>query len=74
MSGISDAAAPTCFELAPGDLELVGIGHVGHRAAGGEVGQDHLLVRRGEDVGALGHEMDAAEDDEVGVAVLGELA
>ena len=58
------------LELAPGDLELVGLGHVGHRAAGGEVGQDHLLVRRGEDVGALGHEVDAAEDDELGVGVL----
>jgi hypothetical protein len=53
-------------ELAPADLELLGIGHVGHRAAGGEVGQDDLLVRRAQDVGALGHEVHAAEDDVVG--------
>ena len=43
-----------------------------HPAA--EIRQDHLLVRRREDVGALGHEVDAAEDDEVGVRVLGDLA
>ena len=67
---MSEPAMSTCFELAPGDLDLVGLGHVGHRAAGGQVGQDHLLVRRGEDVGGLGHEVDAAEDDEVGVRVL----
>ena len=34
------------LEVAPADLELVDLGHVGHRAAGGQVGQDHLLVRR----------------------------
>ena len=44
-------------------LDLAERGHVGHRAAGREVGQDHLLVVGGEDVGALGHEVHAAEDD-----------
>ena len=47
----------------PRVLDLGEPGHVGHRAAGGQVGQDHLLVVRGEDVGRLGHEVDAAEDD-----------
>ena len=49
------------------------VGHVGHRAAGGEVGQDHPLVIGGEDVGALRHEVHAAEDDVVGVAAAGRL-
>ena len=57
-------------ELAPGNLELVGGRHVGHRAAGGEVGQHDFLMRRAENVGALRHEVDAAEDDELGVVPL----
>ncbi len=32
------------FELLPALLDLVDVGHVGHRAAGGEVGKDHRLV------------------------------
>ena len=61
------------LEIVPAHLELVGLGHVGHRAAGGEVRQDHLLVRRAEHVGALGHEVHAAEDDELGVGMLADL-
>ena len=57
-------------ELRPADLELIGRRHVGHRAAGGEVRQDDLLVRHRQDVGALGHEVHAAEHDVVGVRVL----
>ncbi len=34
---------------------------------GREVGQQHLLVRRAEDVGALRHEVDAAEHDVIGL-------
>ncbi len=49
-------------QLAPATLDLGQVGHVGHRAAGREVGQDGDLVRRGHDVGDLGHEMNAAED------------
>ena len=45
----------------------VGRRHVGHRAAGRQVGQDDGLAVGGEDVGALGHEMHAAEDDVVGL-------
>ena len=49
----------------PGVLHLGEPGHVGHRAAGREVGQDDLLLGRGEDVGRLRHEVHAAEDDEL---------
>ena len=38
-------------------------GHVGHRAAGVQVGEDDPLVVAGEHVGGLGHEVHAAEDD-----------
>ena len=55
----------------PGLLHGVDVGHVGHGAAGVEVGEDDLLVGAGEDVGRLGHEVHAAEDDVVGVAAVG---
>ena len=54
-------------QLLPGLLHLVDVGHVGHGAAGVEVGQEHLLVVPGQDVGRLGHEVHAAEDDELGL-------
>ena len=53
----------------PGLLDLVEVGHVGHRAAGVEVGEHDPLVVAGEDVGRLGHEVHAAEDDVGGGAV-----
>ena len=62
------------LEIAPAHLELIGLGHVGHRAAGGEVRQDHLLMRRAQHVGAFRHEVHAAEDDELGVGMLRYLA
>jgi hypothetical protein len=49
----------------PGLGDLVDVGHVGHRAARVEVGEDHALVVAGEDVGRLGHEVHAAEHDVV---------
>ena len=55
------------LEGLPRLLDLVEVGHVGHRAAGVQVGEDHLLVVAGEDVGRLGHEVHAAEDDVVGL-------
>ena len=75
-SGVRDCRRDDAhlLEVVPAHLELLGLGHVGHRAAGGEIRQDHLLVRRAQDVGALGHEMHAAEDDELGVGVLADLA
>ena len=65
----------TSREVFPGGLDRFEVGHVGHAAAGGQVGQiDRDLVAR-EDVGGLGHEVDAAEDDRAaGLALGGELA
>ena len=65
-------AVPTSQHLpqfVPARLELLGFGHVGHRATGREVGQHHLLVRCAQHVGALGHEVHAAEHDELGVGM-----
>ena len=53
-------------------LDRVEVGHVGHGAAGVEVGEDHRLVVAGEDVGRLGHEVDAAEHDVLGRRVGGQ--
>ena len=50
-------------EVVPRVVDLADRGHVGHRAAGRQVGQDHLLPVVGEDVGRLGHEVHTAEDD-----------
>ena len=58
----------------PALLDLVGVGHVGHGAAGVEVGEDDPLVGPGEDVGRLGHEVHAAEDDVGGPVALGGVA
>jgi hypothetical protein len=56
-------------QFAPAALDLGQVGHVGHRAAGGEVGQDGHLVGRGHDVRHFGHEMHAAEHDVFGVGL-----
>ena len=53
-------------QLLPRHLHRVDVGHVGHGAAGVEVGEDDGLVVAGEHVGRFGHEVDAAEDDEFG--------
>ena len=58
----------------PAVLDLREPGHVGHRAAGREVGQHDDLVGRGQDVGRLGHEVDAAEDDELRLGPTGRIA
>ncbi len=55
------------LKLFPALLHGVRVRHVRHGAAGGQVGQDDGLVRRGEDVCGLGHEVHAAEDDGLGV-------
>ena len=62
------------LERGPGVLDLAQPRHVGHRAAGRQVGKDHLLLGRGQDVGRLGHEVHAAEDDELRVRPRGRLA
>ena len=43
------------------------VGALGQVAAGAEVGQHHGLVGRAQDVGGLGHEVDAEEDDQLGL-------
>ncbi len=47
----------------PALLDLADLRHVGHGAAGVQIGEDHLLAVAREHVGALRHEMHAAEDD-----------
>ena len=71
MTGIRRSTSIDPGQLVPGLLHLVDVGHVGHGAPGVEVGQEHLLVVAGEDVGRLGHEVDAAEDDELGLGLAG---
>jgi hypothetical protein len=61
-------------EHVPGGLDLCDRRHVGHRAASGEVGQDHLLLGRGQNVGALGHEMHTTEHDVLGLRPGGRVA
>ena len=55
----------------PGLLDGVDVGHVGHRAAGVQVRQEHLLVVGGQHIGRLGHEVHPAEDDELGFGAFG---
>ena len=50
----------------PAGFDLGDFGHIGHGTAGVEVGQNHLLAVVAQHVGALGHKMYAAEDDELG--------
>ena len=68
-------------ELFPAVFDLLDLRHVGHRAAGGQIGQDHrdalaaaerhLFRAIGQNVGRLGHEMDAAEGDIAAFLVAG---
>ena len=67
MTGTVSVGDAGLDQLVPALLDLVDGGHVGHRAAGGEVGQHHGLGVGGEDVGRLGHEVHAAEDDPLGI-------
>ena len=65
-SGVSEVAVHL-GELLPALLDARLVGHVGHRASGGEVRQDHGLLGRREQVGGLGHEVHAAEHDRLGI-------
>ena len=60
-------------QLAPAALDLGEIGHVGHRTAGSEVGQDGDLLVAGQDVGHFGHEVHAAKHDVFGAGLGGQL-
>ena len=77
MTGTVTSATPASASSSQHSSTWSMRGHVGHRAAGGEVGQHHRLVVAGEDVGRLGHEVHAAEDDVLGIRpggrLLGEL-
>jgi len=59
------------LELLPAFDCLVDVCHVRHRAAGAQVGQDDLDCFIREDVSAFGHEVDAAEDHELGILLPG---
>ena len=43
--GHRDVGNAGCLERGPAVLDLRDAGHVGHGAAGGEIGEDHLLAR-----------------------------
>ena len=78
VTGITSAGVDHFGQLLPAVLDLVDVGHVGHRAAGGQVGQDHgdaaaapgqLFRAVGQDVGRFGHEVDAAKGDRPALVV-----
>jgi hypothetical protein len=58
------------LELGPRRLDRILIGHVGHGAASGQVGQNHLLLWAREDVGCLSHEVHPTEDNGLGIWAL----
>jgi len=53
------------LESAPAVLDLADLRHIRHGASGRQVRKDHLLVIARQDVGALRHEVHAAENDEL---------
>ena len=62
-------------EVLPGGLDRFEVGHVGHAAPGGQIGEVNLDIVAREDIGCFGHEVDAAKHDRAaGLAVGGELA
>ena len=81
VTGVMSAGVDHFAQFFPGSFDLVDRGHVGHRAAGRHVGQHdghalaaargQLLGPVGQDVGRLGHEVDAAEGDRPAVAAFG---
>ena len=64
---------PGGHQRIPAVLHLADLGHVGHRTPSIQVRQKYLLIAAPEDVGALGHEMDAAEDDILALGLSGDL-
>ena len=59
------------IERLPTGFNLGDLGHIGHGAAGIQIGQDHLLAIAAQHIGALGHEVHAAEDDVLCIGVGG---
>ena len=60
-------------DLTPRALNLGEIRHVGHRATRAHVGQDHRLLRLGQNVRHFGHEVHAAEHQVVCIGTRREL-
>ncbi len=59
----------------PRRLDRFEVGHIGHAASGGQVGEVNLDLVAGEDIGRFGHEVNAAKDDRAArLAVGGKLA
>ena len=81
MIGIRSFGVDHVAQLPPAVFDLRDVGHVGQRAAGGQVGQNHrhpLPAALGkplrairENVGRFGHEVDAAEGDRPALFVIG---
>ena len=67
------AVRPESLEGLPAIFNLADLGHIRHGAASVQVRQDDLLILAAEDVGAFGHEMNAAEDDVFGAGFGGDL-
>ncbi len=63
VEGLGAVKTERFGELFPGRLDGLKVGHVCHRAAGGEVGQDDRLVWARQHVGGFSHKVNAAEDD-----------
>jgi hypothetical protein len=61
-------------QLCPAFLRLRQVCHVRHAAAGAKVRKQDPHRRRGQNVGALGHEMHATENDELRILLLGRAA
>ena len=68
----SFAGQAEAHELLPGVFHLRDLGHVGHRAAGVQIRQNHLLVGTRQNIGGLGHEVHAAEDDVASLGLRGQ--
>src|SRR5215469_12306942 len=54
----------------PAFFDLSNVGHIGHGAAGGGIRKDDLLMSSTQDIGALGHKVDATEYDIVCLGML----
>ena len=56
------------FQRGPAALNVADVRHISHGAAGFQVRQDHGLFSTGEDICRLRHEVDSAEQDDLGIA------
>jgi len=56
-------AAADAADVGPAGFDIVDRGHIRHGTARRQIGKNHLLLRPAQDIGALGHKVDAAEQD-----------